>query len=108
VKEHDFGNIQEGVQAEYVFAFKNTGNAPIVISDVRASCGCTTPEWTREPIMPGETGSIKAVYNSANRPGTFFKTITITSNASEPSYRLNIKGNVIQKTSSSPAQNQKP
>lgn len=96
--EHDFGTINEGVKAEHVFKFENTGNAPIVITDVRASCGCTTPEWPKEPIMPGESASIKAVFDSNGRPGNFYKTITITSNAVEPSTKLVIKGAVTAKT----------
>lgn len=94
--EHDFGNVQEGELATKVFEFKNVGDAPIVISNVKASCGCTTPEWPKEPVMPGGTSHIKAVYNSKNRPGAFFKTITITSNASEPNKMLKIKGSVIR------------
>ncbi len=94
VTEHDFGTVTEGELATKVFAFKNVGDAPIVISNVKASCGCTTPEWPKEPVMPGETGQIKAVYNSKNRPGAFFKTITITSNATEPNAMLKIKGTV--------------
>jgi len=94
-EEHDFGDIKEGVVAEYTFKFKNTGNAPIVISNVQASCGCTTPEWPKEPVMPNETAIIKASYNSKSRPGNFFKTITITSNANEPTKVIKIKGNVI-------------
>jgi len=94
--EFDFGNVQEGELATKVFEFKNVGDAPIVISNVKASCGCTTPEWPREPVMPGATSHIKAVYNSKNRPGAFFKTITITSNASEPNKMLKIKGTVIR------------
>jgi hypothetical protein len=94
--EHDFGDIVEGVNAKFTFTFKNTGNAPIVMTNVNASCGCTTPEWTREPVLPGETGSITAIYSSANRPGAFAKSITITSNASEPSKMLKIKGMVVK------------
>lgn len=95
--KHDFGMIDEGVQAVEEFTFTNTGNAPIILSDVRASCGCTTPSWTKEPIAPGAKGSIKASYNSEGRPGAFNKSITITSNASEPSKVLYIKGVVDPK-----------
>lgn len=93
----DFGSVDEGVQAVHEFEFENTGNAPIVLSDVRASCGCTTPSWTKEPVAPGAKGTIKASYNSEGRPGTFVKSITITSNASEPSKVLYIKGVVDPK-----------
>src|SRR5437870_282846 len=78
---HEFGTIAEGVQATYEFKFKNTGNQPVVISNVQPSCGCTTPDWTKEPILPGKSGMVKAVYNSTGRPGAFHKSITVTSNA---------------------------
>ncbi|WP_086047939.1 DUF1573 domain-containing protein [Hugenholtzia roseola] len=92
---HDFGSFDEGKQMEHVFTFTNTGNAPIIISGVRASCGCTTPSYTKEPVMPGKQGTITAVYNSAGRPGQFNKSITVTSNASEPTKVLTIKGNAV-------------
>jgi hypothetical protein len=91
---HDFGTVIEGEMATYEFTFTNTGKEPIIISNVAASCGCTTPSWTREPVMPGKKGSIKAVYNSQSRPGPFNKQITITSNAATPTKVLTIKGNV--------------
>lgn len=77
---HDFGEIEEGVQATVTFTFKNTGNAPLVLNSVRASCGCTTPKWTKEPVAPGEEGTITAIYNSKGRPGNFTKTITVSHN----------------------------
>ncbi len=94
---HDFGNIAEGTMAAHEFKFKNTGNQPLVIANVQASCGCTTPDWTKTPIMPGKTGMVKAVYNSAGRPGVFAKTVTVTSNAAETTNVLNIKGSVLNK-----------
>lgn len=94
-RSHDFGNLKEGTEAEKVFYFTNQGNAPIVVQEVKASCGCTTPEWTREPVLPTQKGMIKAVYHSAGRPGNFYKTITVISNATEPTLQLTIKGNVI-------------
>lgn len=78
---HDFGTIPEGPAAEYEFKFKNTGNEPIVISKVHASCGCTTPSYSKEPVKPGETGTVKAVYNTQGRPSPFNKSITVISNA---------------------------
>lgn len=89
---HDFGNILEGTQAKHVFKFKNIGNAPIVISNVQASCGCTTPSYSKEPILPGAEGEITAVYNSQGRIGQFSKSINITSNAKSTSYTVFIKG----------------
>jgi len=95
--DHDFGKVPEGTMATYEFRFKNTGNQPIVIANAQASCGCTTPEWTKAPVLPGKSGVIKAVYNSAGRPGVFVKTITVASNASEASKVLSLKGTVLTK-----------
>jgi hypothetical protein len=96
-EKHDFGKIKEGVQASYSFEFTNTGKAPVVISNVQPSCGCTTPEWTREPIMPGKTGKVTALYNSAGRPGNFNKTITVVNNGEVSQIILTIQGSVIPK-----------
>lgn len=95
--DHDFGKVPEGTMATYEFKFKNTGNQPIVIASAQASCGCTTPEWTKTPVMPGKSGVIKAVYNSAGRPGVFAKTVTVMSNATEGSKVLSLKGTVLTK-----------
>lgn len=95
---HDFGKINEADgRVTTVFTFKNEGMTPLVLSNVRASCGCTTPKWTREPIEPGQTGEITVTYNPSGRPGRFQKTVTVTSNASEPTTKLYIKGEVIPK-----------
>lgn len=91
---HDFGNIEEGVQATVTFTFKNTGNAPLVLNNVVASCGCTTPKWTNEPIAPGKEGTVTAIYNSKGRPGNFTKTITVTHNGEGGTDYLTIRGNV--------------
>ncbi|QCR21710.1 DUF1573 domain-containing protein [Pontibacter sp. SGAir0037] len=91
---HDFGTFAEGIQASYEFRVKNVGTQPVVIANVQPSCGCTTPDWTKEPILPGRTGVIKAVYNSSGRPGPFHKSITVTSNAANPTNVLYIKGDV--------------
>lgn len=96
--EHDFGKINEADgRVTTVFKFKNEGMEPLVINNVRASCGCTTPKWTREPIEPGQTGDITVTYNPNGRPGRFQKTVTITSNATEATKRVFIKGEVIPK-----------
>jgi len=95
---HDFGKIQEADGAvSYTFKFINNGNAPLVIQNVRPSCGCTTPDWTKEPVMPGKTGFIKAVFNPRNRPGAFNKSLTVTTNAEPAVSRLFIKGIVEPK-----------
>ncbi len=95
-RTHDFGDISEekGV-ATYNFKFKNIGSQPLVIHNVRASCGCTSPEWTRQPIVPGGEGFIKVAFDPSNRPGNFNKTITINSNATPPTDVLRIVGNVL-------------
>ncbi|GAB3638577.1 hypothetical protein GCM10027422_41670 [Hymenobacter arcticus] len=95
--DHDFGKVPEGTMATYEFKFKNTGNQPIVIANAQASCGCTTPEWTKAPVLPGKSGVIKAVYNSAGRPGIFAKTVSVMSNATEGSKVLSLKGSVLTK-----------
>jgi hypothetical protein len=99
---HDFGQIEEGTIAEHEFVFTNTGDQPLILSSVKASCGCTTPSWTKEPILPGKTGHVKASYNSSNRPGGFNKTITITSNATRTTQVLYIKGTAVKLTGLKP------
>ena len=97
--DHDFGKINEADgRVSVVFEFKNEGMSPLVLSNVRASCGCTTPTWTKEPVEPGQKGSITVTYNPNGRPGRFQKTVTITSNATEPTTRVYIKGEVIPKS----------
>ena len=96
--EHDFGKINEADgKVTTIFTFKNEGMEPLVLSNVRASCGCTTPKWPRQPIEAGQTGEITVTYNPNGRPGRFTKTGTITSNATEPTTRVTIKGEVIPK-----------
>ena len=96
--EHDFGKINEADgRVTTVFEFKNEGMEPLVLTNVRASCGCTTPKWTREPIEPGQKGQITVTYNPNGRPGRFQKTVTITSNATEATTKVYIKGEVIPK-----------
>ena len=95
----DFGDIKESAgPASHVFTVMNNGELPLVISRVVASCGCTTPEWTKEPIAPGKTGQIKVTYNPAGRPGKFVKTISVYSNGKADGGNdvLTIRGNVIQ------------
>ncbi len=93
---HDFGTVKEGPAAEYNFEFKNVGKEPLIISNAQASCGCTTPEWPKEPILPGKKGKILVRYNTQGRPGPIDKTVWITSNAvsDKDRYELRIKGTV--------------
>ncbi len=78
---HDFGDIQQGDVVEHVFKFTNTGNEPLIITNVQVSCGCTTPQWTKEPVMPGGKGEIKVGFNSAGRMGIQSKSLPVISNA---------------------------
>lgn len=95
---HDFGAIkEEGGPKKYKFTFTNKGNSPIIISAVNASCGCTTPGWSKEPVMPGQTGYVEAEYNPQGRPGSFNKSLTVTSNANPSVSVLYIKGEVTPK-----------
>jgi len=93
--KHDFGKFKEsdGVQST-VFIFTNIGSVPLVLNNVRASCGCTSPEWTREPVPPEGKGSIKVSYNPRNRPGAFNKSVMVRSNASNSTTILHITGRV--------------
>ena len=95
---HDFGSFKEadGVQTA-TFKFTNKGGVPLVLNNVRASCGCTTPAWTREPVAPGASGEIKVSYDPSNRPGAFTKSITVQSNAENATVVLSISGKVEQR-----------
>ncbi len=96
-KDFDFGKIKEADgSVTHVFEFTNKGKAPLVVNRVQASCGCTTPTWTKEPIANGKKGSITVTYNPAGRPGAFTKTITVFSNDSVNQVLI-IKGEVIPK-----------
>jgi hypothetical protein len=96
--KHDFGNVREaGGPVSCVFTFKNTGNAPLVIQNVETSCGCTSPEYTKEPVQPGKSGIVKATFDPSGRPNYFDKNLTVISNAENNRVILNIKGNVEAK-----------
>jgi hypothetical protein len=101
VLTHDFGTVQEDDgPVVYEFRFKNTGQQPVLITDVKASCGCTTPGWTKDPVAPGEEGFIQAQYNTYNRPGFFNKSLTIYTDRQGETAKLYIKGNVVPKPKS--------
>lgn len=91
----DFGNIPQGIPVTHTFEYSNKGRQPLIVSQVTASCGCTTPVWTKEPVMLGKTGTIGVTFNAA-KEGSFTKTVTVLSNTGEPKYLI-IKGNVISK-----------
>jgi hypothetical protein len=95
-ESYDFKEVPEGPQVTHEFKFTNTGKEPLILSNVRASCGCTTPSWPKEPILPGKEGTIVVTYNTQGRPGPFTKSITITSNSDTPNKVIIIKGEVIK------------
>lgn len=91
----DFGTIKEAAgSVSHTFKIKNAGVAPLVLTRVVASCGCTTPEWTKEPIAPGKTGDIKITYDPKDRPGPFTKPVSVYSNGKTGSFILTIRGEV--------------
>ena len=93
-KVHDFGKIELNVPAEHTFRFTNNGDEPLIISSVKASCGCTVAEYTKEPIAPGESGEVLARYNAA-KSGAFIKTVTVNANTGDDNVILTLKGEVI-------------
>ncbi len=96
-KTYDFGTINEGDIVEHEFLFKNTGEAPLVIINAKGSCGCTVPKWSTDPIKPGESGSLLVRFNSAGKPNTQTKQITITTNTEKGKEILKIKALVTPK-----------
>jgi hypothetical protein len=92
---HDFGEIQEGEVVNYTFTFKNEGEGPLIISNAQGSCGCTVPQWPRQPIAPGASGEIKVSFNSSGRAGKQDKRVTLTTNAVPQTKVLNITSTVI-------------
>lgn len=95
--EHDFGTFKESDgDVSHIFVVTNEGNAPLVITRVISSCGCTTPTFTKEPIAPGKSGEIKVVYNPTGRVYPFTKTVSVYSNGKKGPLVLTIKGEVVQ------------
>lgn len=90
---HDFGNVTTNTKARYQFSFVNKSNEPVVIKKVKASCGCTSPSYSQEPVQPGETGYVVAVYSAPGAPQSFHKSITVET--SHGIFVLHIKGNVV-------------
>ena len=96
-QEHDFGNIVQGTPQETVFTFKNTGDAPLIITDARSSCGCTVPQYPKNtPIAPGETGELLVKFNGSGK-NQVTKTVTVTANTEKGSELLRIKAFVTPK-----------
>ena len=92
---YDFGELQQGESVTHDFIFKNTGNSDLIITAAKGSCGCTVPEWPKNPIVKGEEGIIKLTFNSAGKSGKQNKTVTLVSNAIPNTKVLTINGNVI-------------
>ncbi|MBL7977588.1 MAG: DUF1573 domain-containing protein [Bacteroidetes Order II. Incertae sedis bacterium] len=91
---HSFGEIREGTKAQHIFSFTNKGQTPLTIRDVRASCGCTIPEWTRKGIPADSSGQIKVVFDSTGRPGPFSKSVVMTTTDGEEVF-FGISGHVL-------------
>jgi Protein of unknown function (DUF1573) len=95
---HDFGEVPLGPDVTYEFTFTNVGNQPLIITDANPSCSCTTPEWIKQPVLPGQTGWIKVGYKTKDHAGPFVKEVYIQSNAVVPNgekrYTIHIKGTV--------------
>lgn len=97
--EHNFGRVMQGEKVGYNFIFTNDGDASLVILDASASCGCTVPKYSKEPIAPGEKGSVEVVFDSSGRMGKQSKTVTLKTNAKVQVVYLTIKANIIRKES---------
>lgn len=94
---YDWGSLKEGEKMTHLFKFKNTGTNDMIISDAHGSCGCTVPEWPKEPIKPGKGSEIKVVFDSKGKTGDQAKTVTLTANTEPANMVLMIKGKVIGK-----------
>lgn len=92
---YDFGKITDGDVVTYDFKFKNIGNSPLIISSATATCGCTVPEYPKEPVAPGAEGVIRVIFNSAGKPGMQNKVVSITANTIPSLTELNILGMVM-------------
>ena len=94
---YNFGKVTDGEKVEYSYRFKNVGTKPLVVTEAHASCGCTVPQKPEKPILPGETGFIKIVFDSKGRVGAAHKTITVSSNAKPEFPLLILTGDVVAK-----------
>lgn len=92
---HDFGEIKKGSDAFYEFKFTNNGDAPLIVTEVKAFCSCNTAEWSKEPIAPGKTGIIKVKYDTTRRMGKFNKALLVSSNTKYSPLSITVKGNVL-------------
>lgn len=95
--DHDFGTITEGQVVEHTYSFKNVGEAPLIIQSAQGSCGCTVPDWSKQPIPPGGTGFVKAKFDSNGKPNIQNKTVTVTANTWPKQTVLRFKAMVTPK-----------
>lgn len=93
----DFGQVKEGEVVEQVYAYTNMGTAPVILSQVSASCGCTTPSYTQTPVLPGQSGEIKVSFDSNGQVGKQQKIVTIVSNADNKVATIQLRGEVLPK-----------
>jgi hypothetical protein len=99
--DYDFGTVNEGEVVEHTYSFKNTGEAPLIIQNAQPSCGCTVPDWTKEPIPVGGTGFVKAKFDTNGKPNAQNKTITVTANTWPKQTVLRFKAMVLPKANAS-------
>ena len=92
---HNFGDVSQGDKVTHAFKFKNSGDQPLIISNVLATCGCTATKWTKEPVKPGESGQITVEFDSSGRSGKQNKVVTIISNTANPQTRINVVVNIL-------------
>jgi hypothetical protein len=92
---HNFGDVNQNEKVEQIFKFKNTGTAPLILQNVLTTCGCTVPEWPKEPVAPGAEGELKVIFDSTAKIGRQNKVITIRSNSKEGDFRLRISAMVL-------------
>lgn len=95
--DYDFGTIKEGQKVNYTYKFKNKGEAPLIIQSVQPSCGCTAPDWTKDPIPVGAEGFVKVEFDSNGKPGMQNKMVTVTANTWPKQMKLNFKAMVTPK-----------
>ncbi|MFK7000015.1 DUF1573 domain-containing protein [Flavobacterium oreochromis] len=93
--QHDFGTIKQGDKVEHIFKFTNTGKNDLYVIEVRPSCGCTAPEWTKTPVKKGESGEIKIIFNSKGKSGEQTKSVALLTNTEQGNEVLTFKANII-------------
>ncbi|WP_046244447.1 DUF1573 domain-containing protein [Hymenobacter terrenus] len=94
--EFDFGDIQPDTKVKHIFTFTNTGKSPLLIADATASCGCTTPSWTKEPVAPGAKGTMEVQFDSRGKVGIINKQVSVRANTQPNITTILIKGNVLE------------